>query len=132
MGAFAGQPIRRGARIIEYRGEHISPAEADARYDGGPAKHPLVLLFSVDDRTVIDGGVGGNEARFINHSCEPNCESVTHGRRVWIHALRDIAAGEELTYDYNLVGEEDSQEQLTLYACRCGSKHCRGTMFRTA
>lgn len=131
LGAFAIRPIRKGSRVIEYVGERITPGEADARYDGGPSKHPLVLLFSVDDRVVIDAAVGGNEARFINHSCEPNCEAVTHGTRIWIHALRDIAVGEELTYDYNLTGDdEDRAEQMKQYACHCGTSKCRGTMFR--
>lgn len=131
VGAFALRPIRRGARIIEYRGERISTAEADVRYTGGAARHPHVLLFTIDDRTVIDGGVGGNEARFINHSCDPNCESVTRGKRVWIYALRDIQPGEELTYDYNLTGDEgDLQTQAAEYPCQCGSPKCRGTLFK--
>jgi len=131
LGAFATKPIERGARIIEYRGERISPAEADLRYEDGPANRPHVLLFSVDDRTVIDAGVEGNEARFINHSCSPNCESITVGKRVWIYARRSIRAGEELTYDYNLTGDtDDLEEQRRLYGCHCGAKNCRGTMFK--
>ena len=130
-GAFATRPIRRGARIIEYLGERISVDEADAGYDGGPAEHPHVLLFTVDEDTVIDAGVGGNDARFINHSCEPNCEAVTHGRRIWIHALRNIRIGEELTYDYGLTGgPEDRDEQMRSYACMCGAQTCRHTMFK--
>ena len=131
QGAFATRPIRKGARIIEYLGERISTTEADARYEGGPAAHPRVLLFTVDEKTVIDAGVGGNDARFINHSCAPNCESVTTGDRVWIYALRNIRAGEELTYDYNLTGEpEDRKAQKRLYPCYCGAESCRGTMFK--
>jgi SET domain-containing protein len=130
-GAFAVSAIRKGQRIIEYRGQRISPAEADRRYEDTKVKHPRVLLFSVDGRTVIDGGVEGNEARFINHSCEPNCEAVTERRRIWIYALRDIRAGEELTYDYNLTGEtEDPEDQRKRYPCHCGSEKCRGTLFR--
>jgi hypothetical protein len=130
-GAFAAKPIRKGARIIEYLGERISSTEADSRYEGAPAAHPRVLLFTVDEKTVIDAGVGGNEARFINHSCEPNCESVTIAGRVWIYALRNIRAGEELTYDYNLTGEpQDRRSQGRLYPCNCGSETCRGTMFK--
>lgn len=132
LGAFATRPIRRGARLIEYRGERISTSEADGRYEGGAASNPRVLLFTVDERTVIDGGVHGNEARFINHSCDPNCESVTRARRVWVYALRDIEPGEELTYDYNLTGDEDDPvAQAAEYPCRCGSAACRGTMFKT-
>jgi SET domain-containing protein len=131
LGVFAQRPIRKGARIIEYRGERISPAEADARYADGPEGRPRVLLFTVDSRTVIDGGVGGNEARFINHSCCPNCEAVTEGRRIWIYALQNIAAGAELTYDYNLTGDpQDLEARRTEYPCNCGSPNCRGTMFK--
>ena len=130
-GSFAARRIRKGARIIEYLGERISPAEADTRYEGGPAKHPRVLLFTVDSETVIDAGVGGNAARFINHSCEPNCEAVARSGRIWIYALRNIQVGEELTYDYGLTGEpEDRDEQKRLYACRCGAGTCRGAMFK--
>ena len=131
LGAFAQRPIPKGARIIEYRGERISPAEADRRYAGSPEGHPHVLLFTVNSRIVIDGGVRGNEARFINHSCGPNCEAVTEGRRIWIYALKDIAVGEELTYDYNLTGDpQDLAEQRREYPCNCGSANCRGTMFK--
>jgi uncharacterized protein len=128
LGAFATRPIRRGARLIEYLGERISIAEGDSRYAGGAAAHPHVWLFTVDDQIVIDAGVNGNDARFINHSCEPNCESVTRGKRVWICALRDIAIGEELTYDYNLTG--DAASEAAEYPCRCGSASCRGTLFK--
>jgi SET domain-containing protein len=131
LGAFAQRPIPQGTRIIEYRGERIGPSEADRRYADGPEGHPLVLLFTVNSRTVIDGGVGGNQARFINHSCSPNCEAVTEGRRIWIYALKDIAPGEELTYDYNLTGDpQDPAAQRREYPCNCGSPDCRGTMFK--
>ncbi|MGH2626265.1 MAG: SET domain-containing protein, partial [Anaerolineales bacterium] len=103
-GAFAVRPIRKGTRIIAYAGERISPGEADRRYDDGAKGHVHVLLFIVDRKTEIDAGVGGNEARFINHSCDPNCEAVLDGRRVFIEAIRDIGPGDELTYDYNLQG----------------------------
>src|SRR5512141_1128782 len=106
-GAFATARIRKGARIIEYTGEHITPAEADRRYNDDANDHPRVLLFSVDSRTVIDAAVGGNEAQYINHSCEPNCVAVTVKKHIYIEALRDIEAGEELLYDYNLTRESD-------------------------
>ncbi len=129
LGAFASGPIPGGTRIIEYTGERITHAEADRRYDDDAGEHPRVLLFTVDRRTVIDGGVGGNASRFINHSCEPNCEAVTDRRHVYIEALRDIAAGEELLYDYNLTRHDDDAENLEQrYACHCGAKNCRGTM----
>jgi SET domain-containing protein len=129
LGAFATRRIRKGNRIVEYTGERITPEEADARYDDEQVEHPHVLLFTVDKRTVIDAGVGGNEARYINHSCAPNCEAIIERRRVYIEALRDIAVGEELTYDYRLEREgwyEPEWEQR--YACRCGATTCRGTM----
>lgn len=127
-GAFAVRRIPKGKRIVEYTGERISPREADRRYDEG-TKGPIhVLLFIVDRKTEIDAGVGGNEARFINHSCDPNCEAVLDGRRVFIEALRDIDLGEELTYDYNLQGPGVlSADDKRRYACRCGAAHCRGT-----
>jgi hypothetical protein len=78
---------------------------------------------------VIDAGVGGNEARFINHSCDPNCETVIEGGRVFIEALRDIEPGEELGYEYGLTWEStDDPEELANYACRCCAASCRGTM----
>lgn len=129
LGVFAARRIRQGARIIEYTGEHITPEEGDRRYEDDQSDHPHVLLFAMDKRTVIDAGVGGNEARFINHSCEPNCKAVTEKRRVYIEALKGIAAGEELTYDYNLTREgKDDAAMEKRYACRCGAKTCRSTM----
>jgi SET domain-containing protein len=128
-GAFATRRIRKGTRIIEYTGERLTPLAADARYDDDSSEHPHVLLFTVDRRTVIDAGVGGNEARYFNHSCEPNCEAVIEDRRVYIEALRTIAAGEELTYDYQLQrGRWHAAEWESRYACRCGAATCRGTM----
>lgn len=129
LGAFAVTPIPRGTRIIEYTGQRISPTEADRRYDDDACEHPRVLLFSVDSRTVIDGGVGGNDSRFINHSCEPNCAAVTERKHIYIEALRDIAPGEELLYDYNLTHrDEDAPDLPQRYACHCGAPACRGTM----
>jgi uncharacterized protein len=129
LGAFATRRIRKGMRIIEYTGERLTPAAADARYDDDRSEHSYVLLFTVDRRTVIDAGVGGNEARYFNHSCAPNCEAVTEQRRVYLEALRTIAAGEELTYDYRLeCGRWPAAEWERRYACRCGAATCRGTM----
>ncbi len=127
-GAFAVRPIPKGTRIIEYTGERISPREAERRYDDGKGDHVHVLLFIVDRKTEIDAGVGGNEARFINHSCDPNCEAVLDDKRVFIEAIRDIPAGAELTYDYHLEGPGVlSAEERRSYACRCGAENCRGT-----
>jgi len=129
LGGFALRPIRKGTRIVEYLGERISHAEADRRYEGKDANDAHTFLFIVDSRTVIDAGVGGNEARFLNHSCDPNCESVIEGRRVFIEAIRAVAAGEELTYDYQIKREPDDPPDIdAVFACRCGGAHCRGSM----
>jgi uncharacterized protein len=130
-GVYAVARIKKGARILEYLGERISHAEADLRYER-KADDGHTFLFIASNRTVIDAGVGGNDARFINHSCNPNCETVIEGSRVYIDAIRDIKPGEELGYDYQLTWEStDDPEELALYACRCGAKKCRGTMLDT-
>ena len=129
LGVFARRRISRGTRILEYLGERVSHAEADRRYRHKEAADNHTFLFIVDARTVIDAGVGGNEARFVNHACEPNCESVIESRRVFIDALRTIEAGEELTYDYQIQREtDDPPDNDQVFACRCGLPGCRGTM----
>jgi len=128
-GVFAVRPIRKGTRIIEYTGERITHAQADSRYDSKDDRDNHTFLFIVDRKTVIDAGVDGNDARFINHSCDPNCESVIEERRVFIEALRNIAAGEELAYDYQIKRDADDPADIDeIFACRCGSEACRGTM----
>lgn len=128
-GVYAIAPIKKGARIIEYLGERISHDEADSRYERKGDDDGHTFLFIASNRTVIDAGVNGNEARFINHSCAPNCETVIENSRVYIDAIRNIKPGEELGYDYQLTWEStDDAEELALYACRCGAKKCRGTM----
>jgi hypothetical protein len=128
-GVFAVAPIRKGARILEYLGDRVSHAAADARYEDHDERDNHTFLFIVDRRTVIDAGVGGNDARFINHQCEGNCESVIENRRVFIDATRDIAPGQELGYDYEIGREKDDPPNVDeIYACRCGSPRCRGTM----
>ena len=128
-GAFALRPIRRGTRIIEYTGEVISPEEADRRYDDGSMGRHHTFLFSVSGKKVIDAAVGGNDARFINHSCAPNCEAVDERSRIYIEAICHIAPGEELTYDYGYErdGTEDEKWEK-VYACKCGAPTCRGTI----
>jgi len=129
LGVFAVRAIRKGTRIIEYLGDRITHGEADRRYEDHEEHDNHTFLFSVDRTLVIDAGVGGNEARFINHSCEPNCESVIEQRRVFIDALRDIRPGEELSYDYQIGRERNDPPDVDqIYACRCGSARCRGTM----
>ncbi len=128
-GAFALRRIRKGTRVVEYTGEKISHAEADQRYDDDAMEQHHTLLMTVDRRWVIDAAVDGNESRFINHSCDPNCEIVVHRGRVFIDALRDIDPGEELTYDYAYEWEEGDDEKAALrYPCRCGAPCCRGTI----
>jgi uncharacterized protein len=128
-GVYATRAIKKGTRIIEYLGERISHAEADRRYERKGDDDGHTFLFIASRRTVIDAGVHGNEARFINHSCAPNCETVIENGRVFIEAIRRIKPGEELGYDYQLTWEStDDPVELALYACRCGAKTCRGTM----
>jgi SET domain-containing protein len=128
-GAFATVRIRRGTRIIEYTGERITHAEADARYDDEAMENHHTFLMIVNRRWVLDAAVGGNEARFINHSCDPNSEIVVERGRVFIDALRDIAPGEEITYDYSFEREAgDDEVAETRYPCRCGAAGCRRTI----
>lgn len=128
-GVFAARRIRKGTRIIEYVGERVSHEEADRRYEDRPIEDNHTFLFIVDRRTVIDAGVGGNAARYINHACDPNCETVIEDRRVFIEALRTIQPGEELSYDYQIQREAgDPPEIDEIFACRCGAANCRGTM----
>ncbi len=128
-GAFATQKIRKGVRVIEYKGELITQTEADQRYENTDDRTSPILLFQVDKRFVIDAGVNGNEARFINHSCDPNCETVSDKRKIFVEAIRTIYPGEELAYDYNLTRDElDSAQVDKDYVCRCGAANCRGTM----
>ncbi len=128
-GAFALRRIAKGMRIVEYLGDRVSHAEADRRYEDHDESDNHTFLFIVDRRTVIDAGVGGNDARFINHGCDPNCESTIEDRRVFIEAIRDIEPGEELCYDYQIGHEKaDPPNVDEIYACRCGAAKCRGTM----
>lgn len=117
-GCYTTEPIKKRARVVEYTGPRITKEQADAKYEHSPTTY----LFGVGDgSTVIDGhGI----AMFLNHSCDPNCETDEVRGRVWIKAIRDVAAGEELTYDYNLYdGDEDEA------TCNCGSANCRGSMY---
>jgi uncharacterized protein len=130
VGAFATRKIRKGTRLIEYTGERITSAEADRRYpdDESQARHHT-FLFAIDDDVVIDAAVDGNEARFINHSCAPNCDAVIDDARIWIETIRDIKPGEELAYDYAFVLEErHTPAAKRRYPCSCGAPTCRGTI----
>jgi SET domain-containing protein len=126
---FALQPLRAGEQVIEYVGERITWREALRRHPHDPDDPNHTFFFHIDDGHVIDASRGGNSARWINHSCDPNCESDEVEGRVFIRAVRDIAPGDELFYDYRLVIEERYTPSLKRqYACRCGSVSCRGTM----
>ena len=129
-GAFATRDISKGERIVEYLGERVSHAVADARYDDNAADAHHTFLFNVNRSVVIDAYYDGNDARFINHSCDPNCESEIERGRVFIDAIRNIRKGEELTYDYayGRDGTETPEEETGLYGCRCGTARCRGTI----
>lgn len=128
-GVFAAKRIPKGTRVIEYLGDRISHEVADARYDDHDPNDNHTFLFIVDSKTVIDAGVGGNAARFINHSCDGNCESVIEDRRVFIETTRVVEKGEELGYDYEIGREKDDPLNVDeIFACHCGSPKCRGTM----
>jgi uncharacterized protein len=129
-GVFASRTIRKGAAIIEYRGRRISMEAADQLPDSDPDNPFHTFLFELNDGRVIDAGRGGNAARWINHSCRPNCEPFEDDdARVFIAARRTIHAGEELAYDYKLnVPGRRTPRLLANYACRCGAPRCRGTM----
>ncbi len=128
-GAFAIRPITKGERLIEYVGERITHPMADERYDDDSMDEHHTFLFSVSSRTVIDATRDGNESRFINHSCDPNCETEIKRGRIYIFALRDINLGEELAYDYGYErsGDETEKEERQ-YRCLCGTKKCRGSI----
>lgn len=114
---------------MEYTGERISHEEADDRYGEEHEHSPHTMLFAVDDKTVIDATRHGSSARYINHSCGPNCEAIDEEGRIYIEAIRDIKPGEELTYDYNLILEERHTPALKrAHPCYCGSRRCRGTL----
>jgi uncharacterized protein len=128
-GVYARVDIPEGARIVEYRGERITTAEAEARYPDDASQPYHTFLFALDDDWMVDASNGGNTARWINHSCDPNCEVVVDDGRLWVEALRDIAAGEELAYDYNFILPVRHTPALKRrYPCVCGAESCRGTM----
>lgn len=128
-GIFALQDIPKGTRLMEYLGERITHREADRRYAAEHENSPHTMLFAVDDKVVIDATRKGNSARFINHSCAPNCEAIEEDGRIFIETIRKVPAGGELTYDYNLVLEERHTPAVKrAHACFCGVRNCRGTL----
>lgn len=132
-GVFAARYIKKGTRIVEYTGERISNREADRRYDDSRMKRHHTFLFTLDRKTVVDGAIktGGSDASFINHSCDPNCEAIIRGKRIFIHAMRGIYPGTELAYDYQYERTGENDEELEkFYVCRCGAANCRGTIMK--
>jgi SET domain-containing protein len=130
-GVYAARRLKAGEVVIEYRGARLTWKEADRRPSTDPDDPHHTFFFSLSDgKTVIDANVGGNAARWINHSCDPNCETEeSDDGRVYIQAMRDIRSGEELNYDYALVIDERLTPSLKRsYACHCGARNCRGTM----
>ena len=128
-GVYAVVPIEPGETLIEYTGEVISWKEALRRHPHDPKDPNHTFYFSIDEKHVIDAKFGGNSSRWINHSCDPNCIADEEDGRVFIKALRDISAGEELFYDYGLVIDEPYTKKLKAqYPCWCGSTACRGTL----
>lgn len=130
-GVFALRDIPAGTRIIEYGGRRITPEQADEMHPVNPDDPFHTFFFAISSGKVIDGGNRGNDARWINHSCGPNCEAreSANGKRVYIVALVDIPAGTELFYDYGLVMEGRITKKLRAqYQCLCATPECRGTM----
>jgi SET domain-containing protein len=129
LGAFATHRIPAGTRLVEYAGERLTPAEAEARYPDVPGERHHTFLFAIDELVVIDAAVDGNDARWINHSCAPNCDAVIDDDRIWIESIRDILPGEELAYDYAFtLTERHTPAAKKRYPCHCGAETCRRTM----
>lgn len=123
-GVYATKLIPKGTRIIEYTGKRMSWTDVP-----NEDNDPHTFIFGLDNGQVINAAIGGNEARWINHSCDPNCEAVGEKGGIFIYALRKIRAGDELFYDYALQLDEPITEELILdYKCDCGAARCRGTL----
>jgi SET domain-containing protein len=137
-GVFALVDITQGTLLCRYEGKRITHEEADARY-GDSLDSGHTFLFTLNDDYIVDANQGGNIARWLNHSCTPNCESEVvpwtgadcRRDRIEIRALRDIRAGEELTYDYGIrLDVPHTTRMKKLWACRCGASTCSGTMLK--
>jgi SET domain-containing protein len=136
-GVFAATPIKANVTLVEYKGLLRTHKQADRSYPGADTGH--TFLFILNEHYVIDANVGGNVARWINHSCDPNCQAVleeddggdARKDRVLIESIRPIAAGEELTYNYGITLEERHTPRMKkIWACRCGAANCSGTMLK--
>jgi len=137
-GVFAVQALKKGERVIEYKGRRRTHEEVDAD-DAGDVETGHTFLFTLSDDYVIDANYEGNDARWINHSCDPNCEAVIaedegddrRNDQVFIEAIRNIKPGEELTYNYGItLAERHTPRLKKIWECRCGSKNCTGTMLQ--
>ncbi len=129
FGGYATHPIAAGVRLIEYAGERLTPAQTEARYPDTDGERHHTYLFAIDDTVVVDAAVNGNAARFLNHSCAPNCDAVIDDGRIWIETLHDIEPGEELVYDYAYtLAERHTPAAKRRYPCFCGAITCRGTI----
>ena len=120
LGLYAARNIKRGAKIIEYKGKVITRREAEEnpKYDNDKA----IYLFNLNKKYDLDGDFKYNTARLINHSCDPNCDVDGVGLKLWIYAIKDIKKNEELTYDYGFSFDKDYKD----FPCRCGAKKCVG------
>ena len=123
-GLYANCDIRKGTKIIEYKGKIISvkKSEISTKFDNSKA----IYLFNINSRFDLDGDFKFNTARLINHSCDPNCEVFGSGMKVWVYAMKNIQKGEELSYDYGFNYDEDYKN----YPCKCGTKKCVGFIVR--
>jgi len=129
-GVFATRNIEKDTELIEYTGEIVSDDEGDRRYPFEDDERHHTFLFRLENGSVIDAGPKRTAAKYINHSCDPNCEALEDDEdRIWISTMKDVKKGEELTYDYNYVLEErHTAANKKLYPCYCGAKKCRGTI----
>ena len=123
-GLYANQNIKKGTKIIEYKGKIISvkQSETNPKFDNGKA----IYLFNISKKYDLDGDFKFNTARLINHSCEPNCEVFGSGLKIWVYAMKNIKKGEELSYDYGFNYDDDYKA----YPCKCGTKNCAGYIVR--
>lgn len=137
-GVFALVDIPAATELIEYRGKQLTHAQADRKY-ANTSDSGHTFLFTLNDRFVLDANEEGNIARWINHSCAPNCRALLEEDadgdprkdRVLIETLRALRAGEELTYDYGIVLEERLTPRLkAIWVCRCGAPNCSGTLLK--
>jgi hypothetical protein len=128
-GVYAILPIKKGDKVLEYKGEIITWKKAQRIHPHDPNQPNHTFYFHLDDRHVINAKIGGNSARWINHSCKPNLEANQDGYRVFFTASRNIKVGEELSYDYGLMIDARKTQKLKKeYTCLCGAANCRGTM----